>query len=109
MPEELKLNPLYTIFEKHLYDFDEHSESENEFVDKIVNDYIKFLVSKNVAVPLKWKAQIAEELRDQVRQMIVKKMYGCLTIQEFILNQKKNNKELAEKRKRTKKQYRGLY
>ena len=100
-----KVNALYTIFEKHLYDFEDNEESEHAFVDKIVNDYLKFLVSKNIAVPRRWQAQIVEELRDQVRKMMVKKMYGCLSIEEFVMGQS----DRSAKRKTTKKKYAKLY
>lgn len=80
----LKLEALYTIFEKHLYDFDEAEDSQAAFIDKIVNDYMKFLISNRVAIPRRWEAQITDELRDQVRKMLVKKMYGCLSIEEYL-------------------------
>ncbi len=96
-----KVNPLYTIFEKHLYDFEDNEESEHAFVDKIVNDYLKFLCSQHIAVPRRWQAHIVEELRDQVRKMMVKKMYGCLSVEEFVLG----TDDRAAKRKIAKKKY----
>lgn len=102
---ELKLNALYTIFEKHLYDFDDAEESEVKFIDKIVDDYIRYLNGRNVIMPRRWQAQIVDELRDQVRKMLVKKMYGCLSIQEFIANQG----DRAARRKTAKKKYSGMF
>lgn len=100
-----KLNALYTIFEKHLYDFDDTEESSVAFIDKIVNDYLRFLTSKNVVVPRRFRMHIVEELRDQVRKMLVKKTYGCLSLEEFITGQS----DRADKRKASKKKYSGLW
>ena len=88
MSQELKLDPLYTILEKHLYDFNDDEESQQQFIDNIAKDYIQYLISRQVAVPAKWNALIMDELRSQIRNMLVKKMYGCLSIQEFVRNQK---------------------
>ncbi|MBI3544948.1 MAG: hypothetical protein HY075_16875 [Deltaproteobacteria bacterium] len=79
-----QLAALFTIFEKHLYDFEEDTETEMAFIDKIVNDYLRYLASRKVAVPKKFLNQIVDELRHQVRTMMVKKMYGCLSIEEFM-------------------------
>jgi hypothetical protein len=103
---ELKLDALYTIFEKHLYDFKDGDDSEEALIEKIVEDYLSFLVSSKVAVPQRWRAQIAEELKEQVRRMLLKKMYGCLSISEFIRNE---GGARAERRKSAKKKYRKLF
>jgi hypothetical protein len=108
MSDELKLDPLYTIFEKHLYDFHDDEENSVEFINKIVNDYMTFLSMRKVTMPKRWQNMIVEELRDQVMKMMVKKMYGCLSIQEFVLNQK-TQKDFAVKRKVIRKKYSKLY
>ncbi|MEW6057710.1 MAG: hypothetical protein AB1540_13955 [Bdellovibrionota bacterium] len=102
---DIKIDALYTIFEKHLYDFEDTEESEVAFIDKIVNDYLAFLTSKNVVVPRRWQTQIIDELRDQVRKMMVKKMYGCLSISEFVHGQADRGK----KQKTAKKKYSKLF
>lgn len=102
---DFKLDPLYTIFEKHLYNFEDEQESEAAFIGAIVRDYMQFLVKSKVVVPKRWENQIAEELQDQVHQMLVKKMYGCLSIEEF----QKNQQDIEEKRKASRKKYKKLY
>lgn len=95
-----KVNALYTIFEKHLYDFEDTEESQATFIDKIVDDYKQFLIANNVAIPPRWETQITEELRDQVTKMLVKKMYGCLSIEEFVLglpNRREKSKQVRKK------------
>ena len=105
MSQELKLDPLYTILEKHLYDFNDDEESQQQFIDNIANDYIQYLVSRQVAVPAKWRGLIMEELRNQIRSMLVKKMYGCLSIKEFVTNQK----DVSAKRKTVRKKFAKLF
>lgn len=102
---DLKLSALYTIFEKHLYDFDDTEESQEAFIDKIVNDYMKFMMAQGVAMPRRWQMQIFEEVRDQVRKMLVKKMYGCLSIEEFVMGQG----DRSAKRKVSRKKYSKLF
>jgi hypothetical protein len=100
------LSALYKIFEKHLYDFhaeeDGSEETEQEFVDKIVNDYIKFLRTNGVSLPARWTRHIHDELRHQVRQMLIKKTYGCLSIREFVSGEK-------EKKPKSKKRFSNLF
>lgn len=107
MPDSgLKLEALYTIFEKHLYDFeDDNDESEQLFIDRIVLDYLKYLTSQQVAIPRRWARQIIDELRDQVKKMLIKKMYGCLSIEEFLGKQGDRSKQ----QKVTKKKYSKLF
>ena len=110
MPESdsntpLKLSALYTIFEKHLYDFEDNEESSDAFVSKIVTDYLSFLTSKNVVVPKRFQQHIVEELHHQVRTMMVKKMYGCLSIEEFIMGEQ----DRSGKRRTTRKKYSKLW
>lgn len=102
---QLKVNALYTIFEKHLYDFEDNEESQEAFVNKIVQDYLNFLIAQGVSIPRRWQAQITEEIRDQVMKMLIKKMYGCLSIEEFMSGQK----DRADKRKLSRKKYSKLF
>jgi hypothetical protein len=101
--DSLKLDALYTIFEKHLYDFEEDEETEKGFIDNIVNDYLRFLTTSGVVVPRRWQSHVIDELRDQVRKMLVKKMYGCLSVSEFLVGQKdRKEKKRVAKRKYSK-------
>lgn len=101
MSEEIKQNPLFTIFEKHLYDFNSNEDTEAEFITNVMNDYLTFLESKKVVVPHKWKMSIQDELREQIRSMMIKKMYGCVSLDEFITKQT----DIKEKRKLVRKKY----
>ena len=87
MPDQI-LDPLYVIFEQHLYDFNDDSEEESVFIDKVVNDYPKFLHSCGSIVPAKLQKQIAEDLRDQVGEMLHKRFLGLKEGKEFVAEEK---------------------
>lgn len=101
-----KIDPLYTIFEKHLYEFQQEEGADSDFreliVENVVEDYMEFLRDRKVAVPTQWEGQIVDEIKAQVRNMLVKKTYGCLTVGEFIKGQPK------AKRKEARRKYRKL-
>ncbi|MCC7440045.1 MAG: hypothetical protein IT285_00340 [Bdellovibrionales bacterium] len=50
---------------------------------KVVTEYLVFLRRSRIAVPPAWEAQVVEELAEIVNSMLVKKIYGCLNLQEF--------------------------
>lgn len=109
----LKLDPLYTIFEKHLYEFDDEGKaltlSDNhidELITRIVEDYFQFLLSRKVTVPMRWRAQIEQELQEQVRQMLIKKLYGCLSIEEY---KNQESADLRRKRRVVQRKYKKLF
>lgn len=88
-----------------MYDFSEEAADTTAFVDKIANDYLGYLAGKQVAVPGKWREYVLDELRDQIRKMMLKKMYGCLSIEEF----QTQNSALKNKRKTVRKKYKKLF
>ncbi len=92
---DLKLDPLYVIFEQHLYDFNDDTDTESAFIDKVVADYLKFLQACGAVVPRKLVASISEELRDQVQRMLRKKIYGCANMSEFVEREKKSRQRRA--------------
>ncbi len=104
-------DPLYTIFEKHLYEFTNvktgHSENESqdEFLEGVVKEYLNYLHQNKVIVPYKWYHMIIEELREQTRQMLIKKMYGCTSISEYL----KSQKNISSLKKTAKKKHSKLF
>ncbi|HTL10919.1 MAG TPA: hypothetical protein VL588_00440 [Bdellovibrionota bacterium] len=82
-PLNPRLDPLYIIFEQHLCNFQDPSEDRKTFVSKVVGDYLTFLRKNRIAVPPALEGQVAEELGDMVNAMLVKKIYGCLNLEEF--------------------------
>jgi hypothetical protein len=76
-------DPLYVIFEKHLLHFDDAQIDRKTFVTNIVEEYFQFLAMRNVGVPGPMRDMVSEELSLQVTRMLVKKIYGCITLEEF--------------------------
>jgi hypothetical protein len=76
-------DPLYVIFEQHLHCFEDPEIDRKTFIGNVIHDYLSHLRKLNISVPKSLEAPIVEELAHQVNTMLVKKIYGCLTIQEY--------------------------
>jgi hypothetical protein len=90
-------DPLYVIFEQHLFHFQDSDSDRKTFICNIVADYLNYLRKKNITVPKSLEQPIVEELAAQVNVMLVKKIYGCLTIEDY----QNNLPGSAKKRART--------
>jgi hypothetical protein len=77
------LDPLYVIFEQHLYNFQDSDQDRKTFIANVVNDYLTYLRRKKIAIPRSLEHAIVEELATQVNTMLVKKIYGCYSIQDY--------------------------
>ena len=75
------IDPLVIIFEKYVYDFP--SESLDEFIETIVNEYLNFLGAQNVVVPEKNRSSLLKDLVDEVYDMYIKKVHGCLNLNDY--------------------------
>jgi len=99
MTAPAKNNLLYTIFEQHLFNFQDPNSDKREFILTIVKDYLSQLRKLGLAVPADMEEFIFEELYYQVNSMLLKKIYGCSTIDEYIAKTpapvKKANKKKA--------------
>jgi hypothetical protein len=76
-----KWDPLFIIFEKHLYDF--NYESRELFLKGVVEEYIAHLVRQKTVIPPAWKQHLEKTIAEEVSDMLVRKLYGCLTVEEF--------------------------
>lgn len=77
------LDPLYVVFEQHLCNFQDDEVDRKSFVEAVVRDYLTYLRKLNIAVPKSLEGLVVEELATQVSTMLVKKIYGCLSIQDY--------------------------
>ena len=91
------LDPLYVIFEQHLFSFQDPETDRKSFISKVVTEYLSYLRRLNISVPRSLEQPIVEELSEQVNSMLVKKIYGCLSIEDF----RKTANGAAKKRART--------
>jgi hypothetical protein len=78
-----ELDPLYVIFEQHLFNFQDSDADRKTFIGNIVNDYLTYLRKMNIVIPKSLESAIVEELAGQVNTMLVKKIYGCLSIDDY--------------------------
>ena len=95
-----KFDPLYIIFEQHLFHFQDPNADRSTFCETIVKEYLTRMRKLGMAVPVEWEPQIAEELFFQVNSMLVKKIYGCHTIDEYTANLSTAQKRKARARYR---------
>jgi hypothetical protein len=100
-----KWDPLFIIFEKHLYDF--NYESRELFLKNVVDEYVVHLLRQKVMIPPTWKTHLEKTLTEEVSDMLVRKLYGCLNVEEF--QQKEEEKAtLPATRRESKKRYQKL-
>jgi hypothetical protein len=78
-----KVDPLFAIFEQHLLNFQDPEIDRKTFIAKVVADYLSYLRKNNVTVPKSLEQPIVEELADQVNVILVKRIYGCFSIEEY--------------------------
>lgn len=101
-----KWDPLFIIFEKHLYDF--NYESRDLFVKSVVEEYVGHLVRQKAVIPPAWRGHLEKTLGDEVSDMLVRKLYGCLTVEEFQQKSEEKPEILATERKEARKRYQKL-
>jgi hypothetical protein len=78
-----KVDPLFAIFEQHLLNFQDPEIDRKTFIAKVVADYLSYLRKMNVTVPKSLEQPIVEELADQVNTILVKRIYGCFSIEAY--------------------------
>lgn len=78
-----RLDPLYIIFEQHLLNFQDADSDRKTFIAKIVKEYLSHLRRMGVLVPRPLEEPVIEELACQVNSMLVKKIYGFLSVEEY--------------------------
>jgi len=81
--KETQPDPLYVIFEQHLLNFQDSESDRKTFIGNVILDYLTYLRKMNIIVPHALESAVIDELGAQVQSMLVKKIYGCLTIGDF--------------------------
>jgi len=81
--KQTPMDPLYVIFEQHLYNFQDSDLDRKTFIGNVLQDYLSYLRKLNISVPKSLEEPIVEELSSQIHMMLVKKIYGFLTIQDY--------------------------
>jgi len=81
--KQIQPDPLYIIFEEHLYNFKDSDSDRKTFIGNIVIDYLTYLRKMKIIVPNAMQTAVIEELSLQVNKMLVKKIYGFPTLEEY--------------------------
>jgi hypothetical protein len=76
-------DPLYVIFERHLYRSSTEGVSTKAFIDAVVQDYLVYLSNMGVHIPGKVRPALVEDITEEVREMTLKKTYGSVSVSEF--------------------------
>ncbi len=99
----IKIDPLYDIFEQHLYNALVEDESTDEFLSRVVGDYMGRLSSLGTVILHEHRPLIETDLRDEVLEMLRKKTYGHFNLAEFRKTKAaKSAQEEAQKVEQTK-------
>ncbi len=100
-----KWDPLFIIFEKHLYDF--NYESRELFIKSVVDDYVAHLANQKAVVPPSMRVHFEKTISEEVSDMLVRRLYGCLTVEEF-KKKTESTEEILTARKEARKRYQKL-
>lgn len=76
------MDRLYKIFEQHLLNALVEEETTDEFLSRVVQDYLVSL-GETVVILEDHRESIEEDLREEVLEMLRKKTYGHYSLKEF--------------------------
>lgn len=91
-------DPLYNIFEEHLFNFQDSDTDRKTFIENVVKEYFAFLRKMNILVPKSLESTVFEELCAQVNTMLTKKIYGLSKIQDYNTEVKTMSRRKVRKR-----------
>lgn len=75
-------DPLYSIFEQHLMNALIEEETTEDFVSRVVGDYLGRLGQVG-SIPTTFVESIETDLRDEVLEMLRKRTYGHFSLDTF--------------------------
>jgi hypothetical protein len=79
---KLHTDPLLALFEDHLNNVVIESESSEDFLEYVVQEYLQQLKLKQF-ISLPHYKQIEQDLREEVLEMLRKRIYGYYSIDEY--------------------------
>lgn len=77
------MDQLFKIFEQHLFNALVEEESTEDFITRVVSDYMDLLQSNNTVIPREYVADLESDLKDEVLEMLRKKTYGHYDLNAF--------------------------
>ena len=79
----LETDPLYSIFEQHLFNALVEDDCTEAFLVRVVEDYVGRLLASGTVIPAEVMPLIQQDLKDEVLEMLRKKTYGHFNLHEF--------------------------
>jgi hypothetical protein len=73
---------LYSIFEQYLFNALVEDETTDDFLTRVVREYMTRLSSKG-SIPREYTSVIEVDLREEVLEMFRKKTYGHFNLKDF--------------------------
>jgi hypothetical protein len=83
-------DPIYLVFEKNLNSPLASDFTDEEFIENVASDYLKELKQKKAFIPSKVKDDIIEETKIVAKEILLKKIYGCYDLKDFLNKKKKS-------------------
>jgi hypothetical protein len=74
---------LYNIFEHHLFNALVEDETADEFLGRVVKEYLGRLTAADGMIPRDHIESVETDLREEVLEMLRKKTYGHFNLAEF--------------------------
>lgn len=76
------IDPLFQLFEHHL--LTRSYEDSAAFAKEVAVEYLAYLDSTLAHVPLHQRQSVLEDLEHETHEMLVKKMYGCVRMTDYV-------------------------
>ncbi len=78
-----ELDPLYSLFEQHLFTALVEDETTDEFVNRVVIAYMGRLLTDGTVVPKSHRPILESDLKEEVMEMFRKKTYGHFNLSTY--------------------------
>ena len=78
-----EMDPLYSVFEQHLFTALVEDETTEEFLQRVVVDYVARLLAGGTTIPQNFRESMEADIREEVLEMLRKNTYGHLTLRSY--------------------------
>jgi hypothetical protein len=75
------LDPLFQLFEHYL--LNRSYDDSGAFTKEVAEEYLAYLDSTLAHVPFHSRSNVLEDLETEARELLVKKMYGCVRASDY--------------------------
>ena len=73
------VDPLEDILERHLLRTAGEEGKSQQVIDAILEEYLKYLKTQGVHIPNPVKSIFADDLKEEIRELVIKRSYGSIT------------------------------